>query len=165
MRAQRSILGGFATIWLGACTVVGPYADPALERADERACLDMQEASANSCIQVFRRNPEGGFSPATLTTMQAGDEIFAAKSGDCPGSFNRAVVIADVQGAGSATLAVPDAIGRQTAQKTFRWDESETGERWVLNAIHTPLQIPGNIHFSVQEGTVDVRNICFANYR
>jgi hypothetical protein len=154
-----------AAVWLTSCTIVGPVVDPALETAEERACLDMQAASANSCIQIFRRNPQGGFSPAELTTLQAGDEIFASKSSECAGTFNRAVVIADVQGPGSATLAVTDAIGRQTPQKRFSWDESRAGKRMVVNAIHTPLQIPGNVHFTVHEGTVDVRNICFANYR
>lgn len=172
MRARRSFYCGAAALWLGGCNLVGPVVNPAIERGGERACLSGTEPppaeAADSCLRIMVRNPNGGFSPATLTTLNAGDAIYAFPAGGCAGNYNHAVVIADVaaneQGRGSATLAVPDAIGRQTAHREFQWSAGQTGRRWVLSDIKTPLQIPNNIVVAVHEGTVDIREICYANY-
>ena len=170
MGARRSVILGLAVLPLVSCSVVKPLIDPTLRNAGAEACTDLADdggavSGGANCLNLFRRGPAGGFVASASNRIGPGETLFASPSGaaGCAGgTFTYGVLTADTEGSGNGELGVADAVGRQQALKEIEWNGARTGARWAVGGIDNPLQIAGTLHVTARDGTLVVRQLCYA---
>ena len=170
MSSKRSVASLLALAPLAACVLAGPLADRQMDDAPYAACTRFTAEGAPTgqiqCFTLLERGPNGGFVPRASTRLQAGDEVFAAKSSapGCTNAYSHLVVGGDTTGPGEMRIDVPDAVGRGTIGRTVDWEEARTGRRWAVADIDTPLHLPGGVRLELLEGEVHLTSLCYKSY-
>jgi hypothetical protein len=170
MSSTRPALALLALVPLASCALVGPLVDRQMDDAPYAACTRFESDGALAgqiqCFALLERGPNGGFVPRASSHLQAGDEVFAAKSAapECQHAFSHLVVGGDTTGPGEMRLEVPDAVGRGPIGRTVDWEEARVGRRWAVSDIDTPLHIPGGVRLEMLEGEVQLTSLCYKAY-
>ena len=166
MRADRRMFAMLAVAPLASCSVVGPVVDRSMDDAPRMACARFAEPATPQCFNLYRSGARWEPVTAEAAELRAGDELHAIKSTDptCAGEFTHLAVAADTNGPGAIRLEIPDAVGRQTVGRTFRWRQARAGRRWAVEGIDTPLHIPGGVTVKLLEGEARLTAICYASY-
>ena len=173
MSSTRPALTLLALVPLASCAVVGPLVDRQMDDAPYAACTrfatdsaPVEAAQETQCFALLERGPTGGFVARASPHLQAGDEVFAAKSSaaECQRNFSHLVVGGDTTGPGEMRIEVVDAVGRGSVARTVDWEEARTGRRWAVSDIDTPLHIPGGVRLELLEGEVRLTSLCYKSY-
>jgi hypothetical protein len=170
MTSKRSAMTLLALVPLASCALVGPLVDRQMDDAPYSACTrfasDTSPAGQIQCFALLERGPNGGFVPRASAHLEAGDEVFAAKSTapGCQRAFSHLVVGGDTTGPGEMTIEVNDAVGRGAIGRTVDWEEARAGRRWAVSDIDTPLHLPNGVRLHMLEGEVHLTSLCYKSY-
>lgn len=171
---------GAVVLGLGAsaCAVVGPLYDRGMADAPTRACVTVAPGAAGlgaagpgaglgaQCFALAQVGSDGQRGAWAGGPLAPGRSLLAVhRTGPgCSGTFTHLIVDGASQGAGRAQLATWDVHGRAGHSRELRWREGFDDRSFALADIGSALMNPGGARISVSQGSLDVRQICFASY-